>query len=486
MPTSFDTIPPFPKDGVTLSLLDEIIATFGESNLAGLTTTKVNEMFVKPYCSNTKLSLCDQLKSAGNPGVKRANVFISHAWSCIFLEVIDALKNHFLNVANKTDIVIWFDLFSNNQLLAPNLDFNWWATTFKEAIHEFGYTLMILAPWKNPTPLTRAWCLYEIYCTVETNSKFEVAMSDEEETDFSNVLCSDFDAVNKLLAIVNVSNSQCYKIEDRQRIFHAIENGVGFKKINTLIFSRLREWVIDVVNKKLIVCSDKNQKIGLMMSLAELYRQQNKLTNAEKLFHECYDLVQKEFGTNHVISIIHLGNLANVYMNMGRFKESEKILIHCLDHMKAKYGNRGLHLTNYLNGIGEVLKCQGLLTESETYLEECLSILLEYAGKDNQETLLLMNNLGGLYRDQRYYEKAELLYKECVQLKENKMGRAHPDTLLTIYGLALTYKVQGKNALAKELYEECVERGDAMLGSNHRLVVVCKHDLECVNLLISD
>ena len=222
MPTSSDTIPPFPKDGVTLSLLDEIIATFSESNLAGLTTTKVNEMFVKPYCSNTKLSLCDQLKSAGNPGVKRANVFISHAWSCIFLEVIDALKNHFFNVANKTDIVIWFDLFSNNQLLAPNLDFNWWATTFKEAIHEFGYTLMILAPWENPTPLTRAWCLYEIYCTVETNSKFEVAMSDKEETDFSNVLCSDFDAVNKLLAIVNVSSSQCYKIEDRYSLTHSL------------------------------------------------------------------------------------------------------------------------------------------------------------------------------------------------------------------------------------------------------------------------
>ena len=150
---------------------------------------------------------------------------------------------------------MWFDLFSNNQINAPSLDFEWWTNTFKSSIkvrfsaisvslslslcylflalyfakfgffffllrnrlpspsdqnalftsttshfstsifplsccsfydcglvsafhpklglnafsapwQRFGRTVMVLAPWSNPVPFTRAWCLFEIYSTV--------------------------------------------------------------------------------------------------------------------------------------------------------------------------------------------------------------------------------------------------------------------------------------------------------------------------------
>ena len=82
------------------------------------------------------------------------------------------------------NVFIWFDLFANNQHLAVELDFNWWCGTFKSAIKQFGHTVMVLSPWIDPIPLTRAWCLFEIYCSVITNSKFEVAMSKNEQESF--------------------------------------------------------------------------------------------------------------------------------------------------------------------------------------------------------------------------------------------------------------------------------------------------------------
>ena len=30
-----------------------------------------------------------------------------------------------------------------------------------------GHTLLVLSPWRNPIPLRRSWCLWEIVCTLE-------------------------------------------------------------------------------------------------------------------------------------------------------------------------------------------------------------------------------------------------------------------------------------------------------------------------------
>jgi hypothetical protein len=75
-----------------------------------------------------------------------------------FLNVVDAIEQHF---KNETDIVIWFDLFSNNQHgLNDPPPFEWWCHTFLHAIKNIGRTVMILDPWDAPVALTRAWCLW--------------------------------------------------------------------------------------------------------------------------------------------------------------------------------------------------------------------------------------------------------------------------------------------------------------------------------------
>ncbi len=81
--------------------------------------------------------------------------------------MLDVLKFHFNQLKQshesgygyEPNILIWFDLFTNYQHTAIDLDFNYWTSNFREVIQTFGQTLMILSPWNNPIPLTRAWCL---------------------------------------------------------------------------------------------------------------------------------------------------------------------------------------------------------------------------------------------------------------------------------------------------------------------------------------
>jgi hypothetical protein len=124
------------------------------------------------------------------------------------LDVIDALLFHF---REQPDVVIWFDLFANNQHKAVDLKFDWWCSTFKSAIEDFGHTVMVMAPWNNPIPLTRGWCIFELYCTTITNSKFEVAMSQKHQDLFFEDMKRDVDGeINKMLATIEAQRSECF------------------------------------------------------------------------------------------------------------------------------------------------------------------------------------------------------------------------------------------------------------------------------------
>jgi hypothetical protein len=73
----------------------------------------VNNEIQKPITLNKKLSYCDFLKEKDALSVKKANVFISHAWKYNFLGVVDAINQNF---KDETDIVVWFDVFSNRYI----------------------------------------------------------------------------------------------------------------------------------------------------------------------------------------------------------------------------------------------------------------------------------------------------------------------------------------------------------------------------------
>ena len=119
---------PFPKEGVTLKAFQQFIDDVcgGRDSIAGYTTTDVCNKCLISKMSENKTSYVQYLQSINDPEVGLASVFISHAWKYNFLDVYDALLNHFENHPNKDSIFIWFDLFSNNQRGAPSLSFLWW------------------------------------------------------------------------------------------------------------------------------------------------------------------------------------------------------------------------------------------------------------------------------------------------------------------------------------------------------------------------
>ena len=121
----------FPNEGVRLSVFRELLDEY-QGKLTDLTTSEVCAQVIMPKTSEGQLSYVEFLKKHQNGSVQIANVFISHAWKFVFLEVVNAILYHFRD--EEDTVVVWFDLFSNNQHKAPDNDFVWWSNTFMSAI----------------------------------------------------------------------------------------------------------------------------------------------------------------------------------------------------------------------------------------------------------------------------------------------------------------------------------------------------------------
>lgn len=80
--------------------------------------------------------------------------------------------------SDSNDVIIWFDLFCNNQHpnFVTNKPFEWWRDTFSIAIGKIGKVLMIMLPMNNPITLLRAWCVFEIYACETSGALFDIGI----------------------------------------------------------------------------------------------------------------------------------------------------------------------------------------------------------------------------------------------------------------------------------------------------------------------
>jgi hypothetical protein len=231
--------------GVQLSVIVEYLNNSGLPDDA--TTPTFCETVVMPMTKQFRCSLAEYFKAKTPLVIGTPVGFISHAWQYNFRGMIDALVNYFGEGA-----FVWLDFVCNNQHKAPNYLFDWWSGTFKTAISRIGKTVMVLSPWNDPIPLIRGWCIWELYCTIESEGyEFDIAMTTESERAFIRDIDNDpTGTINRMLTTIDCANSECFKEEDKTKIHSAIQK-IGFAKLNKRIFKALRGWVIRKYKREL-------------------------------------------------------------------------------------------------------------------------------------------------------------------------------------------------------------------------------------------
>jgi hypothetical protein len=227
--------------GVKLSHLKVWYEAMLYLNFHKLTTKEICEL-IKKLTLECGSSYCEMLKNRKLPYVGLANVFVSHGWDYIFVDTLKALLGKFKGKEDET--IVWFDIFSHNQCSTTNREVTWWQFNFKEAINKIHHTVIVFTSMIDLYPLSRAWCLWELYCSIVTDSKLEIAVTKEAELQFiEHCYREHYNSDRELTFRVNSEKASSFNKDDQKKIHHAIKYSEGgYIRLNELITAKLREF----------------------------------------------------------------------------------------------------------------------------------------------------------------------------------------------------------------------------------------------------
>jgi len=115
---------------------------------------------------------------------------------------------------------------------------------FRDNIGKLKRTLLVLE-WDDPKPLSRAWYLWEMVSTVDTESEFHVLMSPKNHKSFAAALVNNFDHIVLKTCNVDLKRAQAFNPGDRDNIFKAVEATAGFGEVNKVVIGIMKKWMVE-------------------------------------------------------------------------------------------------------------------------------------------------------------------------------------------------------------------------------------------------
>jgi len=173
------------------------------------TTTHVNIAIVKPQTLGSGACYAVSVLNSHPTLVGKPTDFISHAWRYTFAELVnaielehnermrsDSLRSHAASSSKvQQKRFYWNDIFVEDQNTTLSRPEGYFFTAFREAIASIGRTVLVLEPIQTPIPLTRAWCIWEIWSTIDSHSDLVVVMPPSEEASFKQLIMNDFNSI---------------------------------------------------------------------------------------------------------------------------------------------------------------------------------------------------------------------------------------------------------------------------------------------------
>lgn len=450
----------FPTVGLKVEFFKEFLEQVGVRHaLKDFTTADVCEKYVKPFTQEYKCSYCQVLNAMNHPAVDVASVYVSHAWGSRFLDVMDTLLYHFRDDLNT---VVWFDLFSMNQHKRTSEALG----DFLSAIQFFGRTVMVITAWAEPLPLTRTWCLWEIYCTISTGASFEIALDSSSRHDFIKLILKGAkQEINRLRMMINVEKSQSKLIEDKERIFEAIRSSIGLGKLNELVFECIREW-IDLTMQESLELNSQNP--SYYHALAEI-GDHISLAKGCPYHRREWELKRDQLGDEHPETITALFELGQSYFCQGEYQVAEQMYRTCFSGRKKAYGLFHVETLTTLGCIAMMYRDTGRLNEAKPMYEECVRIARRVLNPTDQIFLSLLHGHADICRRTGDSKQSERIFEEIFQLCEQSLRNRNKDLayLRALEEVAYFFDRERSVSDALPYFIQLVDLSCELLGEDH-------------------
>ncbi len=248
-PTLSAQVLPFWGAGITVRRLGHLVDELpgGRQSLDGLDIYRLwSGEVLCPFSNLVQPSLCERLQAEGDAGVGIATWYVGFSFDAIFLDVLEALEFFFSGEPQGLDTVIWFSIASSNACFKPSDDPSLFplndAQKVKCVVQGTRNLVMFMSQWDNPVALTKAWCVWELFCCCSCGGRAEFVLPRAQREQLRNALRSRPSSLLESMPTVRSEDSTCFHVSSQENIFAAISAEVGFGGLNTVVQSALEEW----------------------------------------------------------------------------------------------------------------------------------------------------------------------------------------------------------------------------------------------------
>lgn len=199
-----------------------------------------------------------------------------------------------------------------------------------------------------------------------------------------------------MLSTIKLENSKSGNLDDRKKIFDLIRSTIGFYKLNSILFERLRRWMIEITKSKL----DENvqsRDLNVVQALGLIYKHQSSYALARPLLEECVRERINKLGCFHEDTLYAQNNLAILYQDQGEFQSAQSLFEHCLEVRKRIWGEHHPNTIIIKSNLARLFIAQGLYDVAEKMLEECVNSHMETSGENHENTLSAKSSLASLF-----------------------------------------------------------------------------------------
>ncbi|EGD78762.1 hypothetical protein PTSG_01739 [Salpingoeca rosetta] len=474
--TNNKTTPEINTTGVSAEFLEVFLRDLQSTQGAryyDLTTKDVCDLVVIPRTKANKQAYVDLVKHDNPQYLGKANAFVSHAWKYKIVDVVGTLLEF---AKEHPNTFFWFDLFINNQNIAADLPQDWWSTTFKDSIAQIGRVVLVLTPWNDPIPLTRAWCLWEIFCSLsQENVELSIQLPHVQREALKGAVMTNFNAVMDTLVRVQAERAEAWNPKDKEMIFKAIEEGVGFATLNEKVKDQMRVWCLDRVREFVKEMEGSSQRLTmpfgtLCYSAGVIMTNFGKLDEAIELITKGMEIAKAVMGEDSPgVSECQVA-LGNVYMAKGQFDRAIEYMTQARDaRIKLFGGRKHPGVAQALMGLGNISTQSGKPQQAAEYYEQARDIAMATLGPKSPGAADAINNVGIAAQQLAQFDKAIKCFNQALEIKLEAYGEHHPSVADTLNNLGEAYRNSAQLAEALKCYKRALDIKTGTLGAMHSI-----------------
>ncbi|EGD81841.1 kinesin light chain isoform 1 [Salpingoeca rosetta] len=299
-------------------------------------------------------------------------------------------------------------------------------------------------PWRDPVPLTRAWCLWEIFCGISNEgTEVTIQLPKSEEQALEDAIRDSYKAVTDTLVRVQAERADAFNPHDKHMIFTAIESWAGgFGAVNQAVKDQLRAWCLQ-------------KAVGAV----EAMRARGE--DSTGAFAGLCNHVGGERGADT------FGNLGIAYASKGEYDKAIAYYEKALAVFVETLGEKHPSTANTYNNLGLAYDSKGEHARGIHYYEKALAIRVETLGEKHPSTATSYNNLGSAYHSKGDYDRAIAFYEKALAIRVEMLGEKHPSTADSYLGLGNAYYSKGEYDKAIAFYEKALAITVETLGEKH-------------------